>query len=571
MSDLKFKKAVSLLRVSTERQTTEDDIPSQRSLVNNFIQNREMILVKEFVEGGVSGYKIKHEKRDAIQTIKKMAENSEFEVLVVYKSDRIGRETAESPLAIKFLNDKGIRIFTIDGQELKSGTMHDELITYIEFWRNKGESVKMSERSTDYKKLAIQEGKYTGGWNEMIPFGYRVVDKGNKNNKGKNILDYEIHPEHAEIVKEIFNMSIEKNMGARRIARWLNDNYSHLLKKSKYWNYQGINYIFNNPIYKGYFRMYFKNLDELVISPKQEHLAIITEEIWDKNQEVVQSRKINNKPGVSTRKGPTSGRVLLSGLAYCGLCGHRMHLWSSYNTYKKKNGVKENYVYDYYKCQTHWKCKEKDDNHCGGKRCHSAKRIDASFEKDILNTIKELSKNKLDQNFKIKIEKELNKAINRKKELGKKSEEKQRQILTLKKEIPLAMTGESEFNVSDLKESMSLIQDDVNKIFEEIEQCEKQIAEQQVLVNDYISLDEGIGTWEERYKTADLINKKALINQVVEKIYIYEAKLDIKYRIHFENFEMVSNFSRETGRLTHTSRDISLLKNKLHFNREVAY
>ena len=152
--NLKGKKAVSLLRVSTEKQTTkDDDIPAQRMLVNEFIKNEEMILIREFVEGGVSGFKTKIANRDALQTIKRMAESSEFEVLVCYKSDRIGRTTDESPLVVKYLNDNNIRVFTTNGQELKTETLIDELMTYLEFWRNKGESVKISERATDYKKI----------------------------------------------------------------------------------------------------------------------------------------------------------------------------------------------------------------------------------------------------------------------------------------------------------------------------------------------------------------------------------------------------------------------------------
>ncbi len=156
MLDLKGKKAVFLLRVSTEKQTTKNDnISDQRKLVNEFIEKEEMILIREFVEGGVSGFKVKVIDRDALTTIKRMADNKEFDVLVVYKSDRIGRTTDESPMVIRYLNENGIRVFTTSGQELKTETLMNELITYLEFWRNKGESVKISERATDYKKIGV--------------------------------------------------------------------------------------------------------------------------------------------------------------------------------------------------------------------------------------------------------------------------------------------------------------------------------------------------------------------------------------------------------------------------------
>ena len=542
MNSLQFKKAVSLLRVSTDRQAVDDDIPSQRSLVNNFIEKQEMILVREFVEGGISGYKTKHEKRDALQTIKKMAENNEFEVLVVYKSDRIGRETTESPLAIKFLNDRGIRIFTIDGQELKTGTLTDELMTYLEFWRNKGESVKISERSVDYKKLAIQNGEYTGGSDKTIPFGYRVVDRGNKNKKGKNILDFEIDPENAELVKKIFNLSIQNNMGARAIAKWLNENgYNSVAKNNEFWSYRTITYMFNNPIYKGYFRAYFKSIDEYILSDKQDHLVIIPEHLWEKNQQIVKNRRktISEKP-----KGTTSSRVLLSGLVYCGHCEEKMNLWANHKWYKKKNGEKTKWIQDKYKCYS--ALKYNGDN-CDGQKTYSAKKIDSIVEKQTINTIKELSENQLNDNFKNELKNSLEEHIKNKKQLEKELEVKQKQIITLKKEIPLTMTNESKFSSEELKESLNLIQEDVNNLFKEIESHDDKINEQKTTIDEYDSLDKGIGTWEQRYNNADLIGRKALLNQIIDKVYVYRNEVAIEYKISLQEFKKESVSGSEKG------------------------
>ena len=111
MFNLKGLRAVNLLRVSTKRQSTQSennevDIPEQRKIISEFMEKNGIILVREpFIEGGVSGFKLKPDERDALRTIKALALGKQFDILIVYASDRIGRIADESPAVIRFLND----------------------------------------------------------------------------------------------------------------------------------------------------------------------------------------------------------------------------------------------------------------------------------------------------------------------------------------------------------------------------------------------------------------------------------------------------------------------------------
>lgn len=49
-------------------------------------------------EKGVSGSKVSASKRDAIQQLKEEAANGEFDILLVYMFDRLGRIESETPL-----------------------------------------------------------------------------------------------------------------------------------------------------------------------------------------------------------------------------------------------------------------------------------------------------------------------------------------------------------------------------------------------------------------------------------------------------------------------------------------
>ena len=437
-------------------------------------------------------------------------------------------------MVIRYLNENNIRVFTTSGQELKTETLMDELITYLEFWRNKGESVKISERSADYKRIGILNGKYVGGGKKMLPLGYRLVNKGSTNEKGRNILDVEIDPEDAELVKKMFKLSIENNMGARAIAKWLNENgYASKAKNKTHWTYSSINYILNNIIYKGYFHMFSSVLNEEVISPKQEHLVIIPEEIFDKNQEIIKGRK-NSRD--KKRKGITSSRVLLSGLVYCGVCGNKMNLWANYKHYHRKDGTRVDYIKDTYKCYSSFKY----SGECDGQRTYSCKKIDTAVEKQTFKVVKELSKKKLSDDFKEKLNQEINKLINEKKERQNELELKQSQILVLKKQIPFAMMGEGTFTAEELKEALSLIQSDTEELIKYLSTIDEKIYQKKITLEEYESLENGIDTWEKRYKSADILGKKALINQIIDKVTINRDEITIDYKIILETFRINS-------------------------------
>lgn len=82
----------TLYRVSTVGQVDHDDIPMQRIACHEFAdQQQEWEIMKEFYEKGVSGYKVSSEKRDAIVRIKEAALAGEFDVLLVFMFDRLGR------------------------------------------------------------------------------------------------------------------------------------------------------------------------------------------------------------------------------------------------------------------------------------------------------------------------------------------------------------------------------------------------------------------------------------------------------------------------------------------------
>ena len=220
---------VSLLRASSKIQTSkvrdettgkiEYDIPQQRNILNPWITGMGDH-IKEFVEGGVSGFKVSANDRDAIVGIKKMADRKDFDILVIYMSDRLGRVAEETPLVVSYLNARGIKVISYTEGEIKSNTHQDKLLTYIRFWQAEGESLKTQQRVRDAGEQSIKQGKWRGG---ATPFGYKMVSRGTLNHKGRPILDIEQDSEEAMLVQMIFHLYTKEDCGARKIARLMND------------------------------------------------------------------------------------------------------------------------------------------------------------------------------------------------------------------------------------------------------------------------------------------------------------------------------------------------------------
>ena len=85
-----------LYRVSTKNQVDDNDIPMQRNACRKFVAEQSgWIIKREFMEMGVSGFKVSANDRDQLQELKLCAERKEFDVLLVFMFDRLGRRDDE--------------------------------------------------------------------------------------------------------------------------------------------------------------------------------------------------------------------------------------------------------------------------------------------------------------------------------------------------------------------------------------------------------------------------------------------------------------------------------------------
>ena len=108
-----MKKVRILLRVSSNQQLEADgDLNVQREINKEYIAKHDDWVLdnKEYFEGGISGYKNSVENRVALQEALKDAMNNEYDILVVYKDDRIGRRMWDIGSYVMQLKSYGVDV-----------------------------------------------------------------------------------------------------------------------------------------------------------------------------------------------------------------------------------------------------------------------------------------------------------------------------------------------------------------------------------------------------------------------------------------------------------------------------
>ena len=215
-----MKRIGCLYRVSTKKQTYNNDIPVQKKACRKFIKTKnDWILTKEYTELGVSGYKLGEKERDVLQTIKKDVCNKEIDVLLVFLFDRIGRREDETPFVVKWLIDQGIEVWSVNEGQREIKDNYDKLINYITYWQAEGESEKISVRSKEEKIRLTKKGIYLGNY---APYGYKMIDSDLYSKIGKQRKIPIIYEEEAEIIRQIYELIAIKEYGTDKVAIYLN-------------------------------------------------------------------------------------------------------------------------------------------------------------------------------------------------------------------------------------------------------------------------------------------------------------------------------------------------------------
>ena len=367
------KKVALYVRVSTTEQAEEGfSIDEQLRTLKDFCEREGYEIYDEYVDRGISGKNISG--RPAVQRLLADVELKKFDVVLVWKMNRLARKSVDLMNMVEKFNSKNIafRSYTEKYEtESPTGKLQFQMMAAIaEYERNNiAENVKMGMIAR------AKEGKWNGG----SVLGYDVVEVEGTNRKRKNTA-LVINESEAITIRLIFQMYTTGH-GYKAIANAIN-RAGHRTKKNKTFSLNAVKTIVTNPVYAGYIRYNVRrdwnekrrnNINPNPVIVKGEHEAIISEETWNIAQKVYSERSC--KPNRVH-----DGEFPLTGIMKCPVCGAGMVIGRTTN--RTKSGEKR--VLEYYVCGA-WKNKGTNVCRSNGVRTDYA-------DPYVLNKIAELMK-----------------------------------------------------------------------------------------------------------------------------------------------------------------------------------
>lgn len=327
---MKKKLVGGYIRVSTERQVEGYSIEGQITQIEQYCQFNGYELVDIYADRGISG---KSMNRPELQRMLNDAKNGKLDCVMVYKTNRLARNTSDLLTIVEELHRQNVEFFSLsERMEVKNSTgklMLQILASFSEFERN----TILENIYTGQRQRAL-EGYYQGN----LPLGY--------NNIPDNKKELMINQHEANIVKYIFE-SYAKGHGYRKIANALNHK-GYVTKKGNPFSISAVTYILSNPFYIGkiQFAKYKdwndkrrKGLNDKPVIAEGKHTPIISQSLWDKVQ--ARKKQVSEKPQVHGK-----GTNILTGIISCPQCSAPMAASNTTNTLK--DGTKKRIRY--YSC-----------------------------------------------------------------------------------------------------------------------------------------------------------------------------------------------------------------------------
>ena len=557
-----MKRVRMLLRVSSNQQLEVDgDLSVQRQLVKDYISNQPdwQLDEKEYFEGSNSGYKNAVADRNILQEALQDAKAKEYDILVVYKDDRIGRRMWEIGAYVMSLKSFGVDIYTVkDGCiSPESDDIMGQMMLALRYGNAQKSSSDTGMRVKDTAQKLVQKGKFMGG---KAPYGYKLELSGEVSKHGRALHHLVVVPEQAEVVKYIYKLSLHKEFGATKISKILNE---HEIYKDRaprdIWKSGTIVSILTNPVYAGYTaykrrervdgRYHRLDSKDWIFAEKPDtEIAIIDENMWNQVQDTRKQRadkyikSLENQNVTVIRR--NSGMLALIDVLHCGYCGRKMTNGSKYNYWTiKDTGERRTSKIAIYKCPNAWNGIPHEKT-----KQYRADQIEPVVFEALAEYIGKLQENE-DVFTQIEENQSRQKAV-KQSELDKEQSELeniQQKISVMENNIPNAMTGDYPLSLEELA--------GIIRKHKELEQKHKRIVEERkaeldamkVSMDDWENIRSKIPTWQDVFWNADTTTKRVLVNKLIERIDITKDSVNIRFKINLNDFFTLPRITDGSG------------------------
>ena len=546
-----MKRVRMLLRVSSNQQLEADgDLSVQRQLVKDYIfsQSDWQLDEKEYFEGSNSGYKNAVADRNILQEALQDAKAKEYDILVVYKDDRIGRRMWEIGAYVMSLKSFGVDIYTVkDGCiSPESDDIMGQMMLALRYGNAQKSSSDTGMRVKDTAQKLVQKGKFMGG---KAPYGYKLELSGEVSKHGRALHHLVVVPEQAEVVKYIYELSLHKEFGAAKIARILNEHEVYKNRAPRdVWKCGTIVSILTNPIYAGYTAYkrreridgrYHKleSRDWVYAEKPDPEITIIDENVWNRTQDTRKQRgdkyikSPENKDVTIIRR--NSGMLALIDVLHCGYCGRKMTNGSRYNYWTiKDTGERRTSKVAIYKCQNAWSGVPHNKT-----SQYRADQIEPMVFEALAEYIGKLQEN---ENVFTQIEENQNRQkVIKQSELDREQSELkniQNKIAVMESNIPNAMTGDYPLSLEELADIIRKHRELEKKHKRIVEEKEAELDAMKVSMDDWENIRSRIPTWQDVFWNADTTTKRVLVDKMIERIDITRDNINIRFKINLNDF-----------------------------------
>ncbi len=166
-----MKAAAGYIRVSTQEQAQEGvSLSMQAEKIKAYCALNDLTLVGIYGDPGISGKSIK--SRPGIQAVLSLVKAKRISAVVVYKLDRIGRNTVETLDIAKRMDKAGVALHSIT-EKLDTQSALGRFFFTMTASLAEMERALIAERTSSALALKRSKGEKTGGF---CPYGYRSVE-----------------------------------------------------------------------------------------------------------------------------------------------------------------------------------------------------------------------------------------------------------------------------------------------------------------------------------------------------------------------------------------------------------
>ena len=485
-------------------------------MLKQYAESNSIAIYDYYVDDGYSGTNF---ERPSFKKMITDIENGKINCVITKDLSRLGRNYLQSGAYIEmYFPQKNIRYIAItDGIDTLNSNQND--IMPFKNILNEMYAKDTSKKVKSAIQSRMREGTYIGS---KAPFGYLK----DPNNKRRLIIDEKTKP----IIELIYKLCLE-GKGTQLISQELMkrkiprpsafvenaEKLYGLTEENKYqWSHRMVLNVLRDPVYCGNMArnkrptLSFKNSKRLYIPKsdyiyaKNTHEGIVSEEVWEQVQTMVDKRKCNNKKGLYYDN-------IFQGLVRCPKCGYALTPKTDYRLKKK-----ELIDFVHFSCSTY---KKYGVNACSSHRIEARDLYnivleDIQYHGNMALSAKEDFVEKIIE--KIEVEK-----IDEGKELSNKLELKKNQLAELDRSYEQLYEDRLDGNITErnfnlMNVSISKKQD---KLIEEIKLLEGDIEVSFETEDNYKKFMNNIS----KYAKIKSLNRY-ILNQIIDKIYVYDKE-----------------------------------------------